>query len=288
MLDELNSSGQTGTVTLTPRGTRTDVSVDITPGDAPGPGNGRMITYSTGPMGAVDTFFSGTQFNDPAMLQLDSSNNLTGFTGPYPGRAIDEPATWEIGTSSNTDTGFDSMTVLRWGRWSGGVASGTLLSDGSDVSIDLGNQSLHWISGPDAAAPVMPITGTAAYTLIGGTSPTDNLGNTGVLGSATFLADFTNLRVDSTLVIDINGVTWSASGTGNMGSAVGLPAHLFSGNYGAVIVGGVTGGTGDFSGFFSEPGNTSDPSFPGGVGLTYSLEDGLGTTVSGAAALGGP
>jgi hypothetical protein len=63
---------------------------------------------------------------------------------------------------------------------------------------------------------------------------------------------------------------------------------MFNGLYSAVIVGGITGGSGDFSGFFSEPGNTSDPSFPGGVGLTYSLDDGQGTTVSGAAALGSP
>ena len=135
----------------------------------------------------------------------------------------------------------------------------------------------------------MPITGVANYTLIGGTSPTDNLGNTGVLGSATFNADFTNLRVDSTLVIDIAGMNWTASGTGNLGSVAGLPPHLFFGNYGAVVIDGITGGTGQFSGFFSEPGATSDPAFPGGVGLTYSLQDGQGaTTVSGAAAFGSP
>jgi hypothetical protein len=171
------------------------------------------------------------------------------------------------------------------------VASGTLLSDGSDVSVDLGSQSIHWVSGPDIPPPVMPISGSASYTLVGATSPTDNLGNTGVLGSATFLADFTNMRVDSTLVIDIAGSNWSATGTGNIGAAAGLPADLFSGLYQNVaITGAITGtGTGQFSGFFSAPGTTSDPSFPGGVGLTYSLQDGQGTTsVSGAAAFGDP
>ena len=97
--------------------------IDITPG-APPPGNGRSIGYATGPMGAGGVLFSGTQFNDLALLQLDSGNNVTGFTGPYPGRALDEPATWSIGTSANTDTGFDTLTVLRWGRWSGGIANG--------------------------------------------------------------------------------------------------------------------------------------------------------------------
>ncbi len=262
--------------------------IDITPG-APPPSNGRLVTYSTGPMGAGAVPFSGTQFNAPAELQLDSANNLTGFTSPYPGRALDEPATWDIGTSSNTDTGFDTMTVLRWGRWSGGIASGILQSDGSDVSIDLANQSLHWISGPDAAPPVMPVTGTANYSLVGATSPTDSFGNTGVLGSATFFADFTNFSVDSTLVIDIAGSTWSAGGSGTFGRDPTLPTYLFDGTYLSVDIDGVSGGTGVFSGFFSAAGATSDPAIPGGVGLTYSLQDAQsGTTVSGAAAFGNP
>ena len=283
-------AGSQGTPELPVIGIDADgTPVDITPGATPPPTNGRTISYATGPLGAADSIFSATAFNEPAQFQLDVGNNLIGFTGPYPSRTGGEPADFAIGTANNAETGFDSMTVLRWGRWSGGTASGTLQSDGSDVSVDLTTQSLHWVSGPDEAPPVMPITGVATYSLIGATSPTDNLGNTGVLGSATFDADFTNLRVDSTLVIDIAGLTWSAAGTGNMGSAVGLPAHLFFGIYGAVVVGGVTGGSGAFSGFFSEPGTTSDPAIPGGVGLTYSLQDGTGTTtVSGSAAFGNP
>ncbi len=263
--------------------------IDITPGDTQPPQTGRSIGYSTGPLGPVGGPFSAYLFNDLSNFQLDSGNNVVGFTGLYPGRGIDQPATWAIGSSSNTDTAFDTMTVLRWGRWSGGVASGVLQSDGSDVSIDLSNQSLHWISGPDQAPPAIPITGTANYTLIGATSPTDNRGNIGVLGSATFFADFTNRAVDSTLVIDIGGVTWSATGNGNMGLELGMPAHLFEGVYTAVVVGGATGGGGQFTGFFSEPGASSDPTIPGAVGMTYSLQDGQGTTtVSGAAAFGNP
>ena len=265
--------------------------IDITPGDNPPPGNGRSVSFSTGPLGRADLSFSGTQDNSTSQLQLDSNNNLIGFTAPYPGATGADSAAFGIGTASNLDTGFDSTTVLRWGRWAGGTASGTLTSDGSDVSVDLGNQSIHWISGPDLPPPAMPITGVATYSLVGATSPTDNLGNVGVLGSATFLADFTNMSVDSTLVIDIAGSNWSATGTGNIGPAAGLPAHLFSGLYQNVAISGaITGiGNGEFSGFFSEPGDSSDPSFPGGVGLTYSLQDGQGTTsVSGTAVFGNP
>ena len=42
-------------------------------------------------------------------------------------------------------------------------------------------------------------------------------------------------------------------------------------------------------GFFSDPGATSDPAFPGAAGMTYSLQDGGGTTeVSGALVFGNP
>lgn len=288
-----SSAPEDGSSSEAPRqpviGTDADgTQIDITPGETPQQRIGRMISFATGPFGGANAH-SGTQFNEPAMLQLDTGNNVLGFTAPYPAQQAPLTADVDIGTSANVETGFDSMTVLRWGRWSGGVATAAVPGSGGDDAVDLSNQSLHWISGPDQAAPAMPITGVASYSLLGGTSPTDNLGNTGVLGSATFDADFTNLRVDSTLVIDIAGMNWTASGTGNLGSVAGLPPHLFFGNYGAVIIDGITGGTGQFTGFFSEPGATSDPAIPGGVGLTYSLQDAQGAiTVSGAAAFGNP
>lgn len=268
--------------------------VDITPGDVQPQGN-RTISYSTGPLGAVDTVYSGTQINMPGEYQLDINNNLLGFLGPYPGRAVDEPGAFGIGSAAILDSGFDSVTMMRWGRWAGGIANITL-TGGVDASQDLGNQSIHWVSGPaSVAVPTMPINGMANYSLIGGTSPTDNFGNVGVLGSATFSADFTNQTVTSTVVLDINNANWTAFGNGLIGalSDPALPAHLFSGFYQSVTITGLSGtsttGSGVFSGFFSEPGPTSDPALPGGAGLTYSLEDpASATTVSGAAVFGNP
>lgn len=177
---------------------------------------------------------------------------------------------------------------MRWGRWSGGSTS-IALSDGSTVTQDLGNQSLHWISSGEGSPPAMPITGIATYSLIGSTSPTDDQGNVGVLGSASFVADFTNLSVDSSLQIDINGSNWLASGVGNIGTAAGLPAHLFQGLYGNVVVDGIRGGAGIFSGFFSDSGAIPNPLFPAAAGLTFSLQDPQGTSsVSGAVVFGNP
>jgi hypothetical protein len=256
--------------------------VDLTPGQLPDPTN-RSITYSSGPLGAADSIYSGVLDNLPGQYQLDGSSNLSAFGNSYPSPTGPTAADFAIDSSTNVDTGFETMTVLRWGRWSGGSAAITL-SDGSSANQDLANQSLHWVSSPEWSTPVaIPVRGVANYTLLGATSPTDNMGNTGVLGAATFLADFTNMLVDSTLTIDINGSNWTASGNGS------IAGHLFQGNYGAVAVDGIGGGTGVFTGFFSAPGPTSDPSFPGGVGLTYSLQDMLGvTSISGAAAFGNP
>jgi FecR-like protein len=268
--------------------------VDLTPGTQPDPQGPRTISFSTGPLGtdptgAPNSVWTATMDNGPGEFQLDAGHNLTAFAGPYPVLGQIPPiANFDINSAANIDTGFDSMTVMRWGRWSGGSAS-IMLSDGSTVTQDLGSQSIHWISGPEGAPPAMPVTGIATYSLIGSTSPTDDRGNVGVLGSASFVADFTNMSVDSSLQININGSNWLASGIGNIGTAAGLPAHMFQGLYGSVVVDGIGGGTGLFSGFFSDPGSMPNPLFPAGAGLTFSLLDAQGAaSVSGAVVFGTP
>ena len=268
--------------------------VDLTPGTQPDPQGPRTISFSTGPLGtdptgAPNSVWTASMDNQPGEFQLDAANNLIAFRGPYPVSGQIPPiADFDINSAATMATRFDSMTVMRWGRWSGGAA-GITLSDGSSANQDLTNQSIHWISGPEGGQPAMPITGIATYALIGSTSPTDDQGNVGILGSASFVADFTNLSVDSNLQIDINGSNWLASGVGNLGTAAGLPAHLFEGLYGTVVVDGIRGGAGIFSGFFSGPGATSNPLFPAAVGLTFSLQDPQGaSSVSGAAVFGNP
>jgi hypothetical protein len=99
------------------------------------------------------------------------------------------------------------------------------------------------------------------------------------------------MLIDSTLLIDINASTWTAAGQGTIGMSGNQPVapHLFNGFYNTVTIDGIAGGNGMFSGFFSDPGPTSDPTFPGSAGMTYSLQDGSDTTqVSGALVLGNP
>lgn len=263
-------------------------SIDLTPGAAPRPQGNRIIGYATGPLGRADVFFTGSQDNEPSQYTLDGAGNLVAFAGPYPSASDTSTGDLAIGTALNAEAGSDSVTVLRWGRWAGGIAD-VGVPAGQAETIDLNAQSLHWIASAESAVPSMPISGTAAYSLIGATSPTDAIGNVGVLGNASFQADFTNMQVDTTLSIDINSQTWTAAGSGNIGAAAQLPASFFNGSYGNVAVDGIGGGSGVFSGFFHAPGTSSDPTIPGSVGMTYSIQDGAGTTsVSGAAAFGNP
>jgi hypothetical protein len=256
---------------------------------APPPAANRTVSYVTGPLGqAPASPFGGPRDNAPAEYRLDANNNLIGFVGPYPvrgGPSIN--AAFALGSAANANVGFDSVTMLRWGRWALGTV-GITLPGNVDASQDMTRQSLHWISGPQNGVPTMPITGSATYRLVGATSPTDNLGNVGALGSATFAADFTNLTVVSTLNLNIGGSPWIAAGNGLIGARQNPagPAHTFGGSY--VVTAAGAAGAGFFNGFFTAPGSRN-PSFPGGAGLTYALQDANGgTQVSGAAIFGDP
>jgi hypothetical protein len=175
---------------------------------------------------------------------------------------------------------------MRWGRWAGGDI--TITDAAGTLTQSLAQQSLHWIeTGDQAAAPVMPVSGTAVYTLIGSTSPTDTLGNVGVLGSATFSADFTTQTVDSALDLTLAGNNWVMSGRGSIGAQAGLQPHQFSGAYNGTINGALPA-FGSYTGFFSQPGGTT-PGVPGGAGLSYTLGDGQGVfSATGVAVFRGP
>jgi len=180
-----------------------------------------------------------------------------------------------IGTSQNVNLGADAETGLRWGRWSGGVANF------GDSALDLSSTSLHWIYAEAPAATALPISGTASYTLIGNTDPTDTLGNVGFLGDAQLSANFTNQTVSSTLNIGINSEVWLASGSGSIASGTPLFSGSYTLNVNDALGSPIDTGTGGFDGFFT--------SGAIGAGLSFSLSSST-ATVSGAAAFaaGGP
>ncbi len=59
-------------------------------------------------------------------------------------------------------------------------------------TICLRSRCTGFVGNEFGAPPTLPQSGTATYTLVGYTDPTDTLGNTGVLGAASLSADFPN------------------------------------------------------------------------------------------------
>ncbi|NVM21237.1 MAG: FecR domain-containing protein [Desulfobacterales bacterium] len=231
--------------------------------------------------------------NDPSRITTDASGNLLGFDSRLPqydaaaGETTWSPVRLEIGTCTLADTGEDTTTGIRWGRWSSGTISAKL-SDGTAVT-DFNPLDLHYIYTPEMSTPVLlPVSGTYNYKLAGWTNPTDNLGNVGVLNEACLTADFSAMTVDA----GVNVTILAASLTFDA-SAVGMPidegAGFFAerldgtGTLNVSCTGGGEGPTnsGVLAGGFTGP--TGE-----GAGLTYSLNttDGgsINTTVSGVAA----
>ncbi|MCP4431993.1 MAG: FecR domain-containing protein [Gammaproteobacteria bacterium] len=211
-----------------------------------------------------ENFFDAMTIENGAVTRFEG-NALGGGFGPH-----------SIGTATTLDLGFDPVTGISWGRWSGGTASFNNSATGANASIDLTARSLHWVSGPDRVDVTLPLSGTINYQLIGNTSPTDNLGNTGVLGAASLSADFNNMTTSTTVDIGINNQVWNASGNGVIQT---------NGDFaGTMSVTGTDSSTGAFSGTGSNAGFFTDNA--AGAGMGYALEadvNSIPTNVTGTA-----
>lgn len=235
--------------------TQPEGSYELLPGE---PGN---FSFSLGPFQGAQKF-AGASNNG---VYTSDDGGLIGFLAADTQRVV----FYSIGSALNVNQGSDAETGLRWGRWHGGDAS----VGGS--ALNLTNQSLHWIYALAPDAPVLPVTGTASYALVGNTDPTDNLGNVGFLGSATLTANFTNRTVASTVNVGINSQVWQASGSGSLFSGTPVFAGTYSVGVNSAAGSPIGTGSGAFTGFFTDGAL--------GAGLNYSLTSGS-ATVSGAAA----
>ena len=265
--------------------TVTDASgaiVNLTGGNEPAATSSRAIAFAAGPL-TTASGFSGAAAAGTAAVATGAAGNVSAFSGASPGG----DARYEIGTSQAVNAGRDEnragATGLQWGRWSTGDINVTTAT--STTTQDLTNSSLHWVAGPEGVpSPTVPSQGTAQFSLVGNTNPTDNAGNVGTLGSASLVADFTAQTVDADVNVAISETSqlWSASAED---VSINSADATFGGEFDSVTVTDTVtstsvDGNGTLDGFFS--GNPAGAVT--GAGLTYSLGDAAGTTVSGAAA----
>ena len=172
-----------------------------------------VLASATDPSSIIAQPVLGYDANSPTRMLTDATGNLTQFdmTQINKNGSNDVPHTLSIGSSVPTEFGTDPVSGISWGRWAGGSMNVTNRVDGTSKPLALAG-SLHWIAGPiETAAVTLPISGTFSYVKAGATSPTDNLGNVGVLNSATLTANFTAQTVDLGVNATIAGSTLGAS-----------------------------------------------------------------------------
>lgn len=208
---------------------------------------------------------------------VDDNGNVNAFvTGVYQDDGV-AAAVISLDSGAIANRGVDPELGLSWGRWSGELATITD-ADGDTTALDVQQLNLHLIqSASSGNTPAVPISGNREYVLVGNTDPTTDSGAVGFLGHASLSADFDNQSVNSSLSLSVDNQNWQAQGQGSLGNALGdgTPDHHFGGNYTALEVDGVSGGEGQFSGFFTDQADAA--------GLSYALDNGT-DSVHGAAA----
>ena len=236
----------------------------------------------------VDFIRSYATTDRPDEVASDATGRVTAFSAPFSVTGGSH-SNYAIGTAQVVQSGIDPETGMVWGRWGGGIA--VVTREGQSVNLPLGNASLHYIFAGSQSGPVsLPLTGTASYSVIGSTSPTNSAGGVGTLNSATLNANFTNRTVDASVNILIGAQTWT-------GAANGMPIYrdqYFSAYTGTPIAGlpnpaplviGCTpscgaNASGSFDGFFT--GRTGQR-----AGLTYNLGGNQGVVAFGRPPGGG-
>lgn len=152
---------------------------------------------------------------------LVSDGNFRGYSAyPYGG------ITPSIGGGALTNTGSAVVEGINisWGRYAGstfgfsGVGSGPAFPG-----------SVHWITAPAGYPTYLSevLTGTAAYTLVGGTNPTNQNGVAGSLGSASLNVNFSNRTLDFSANVSIPAQGATPAGSWAL-NASGVPIALNS------------------------------------------------------------
>ncbi len=209
----------------------------------------RMIVSATSRQDA-SAGLAAVHSNPYSSAEMDASNDLKAFEQV----SIDNQqqiGAYSTGSGKSIDLGYDPLSGIAWGRWAAGQTTLQNSTSASQFS------SLHWVASPDQPQNIaLPSSGSAEYQWIGNTTPTDNQGNSGVLGNASLNANFTNMTVDVGVDVGINNQVWSGQGSGLAITENGG----FSGNLSSVTVN--TGaasidGSGSAGGFFTQNGSAA-------------------------------
>ncbi len=207
------------------------------------------------------------------------------------------------GTQSNVQPAIIGGRLRDTGSVATGGGDNILFGHWQDVSLGFFGPGagspiaggIHWIVAPSGHPAYLSdvLTGRAAYTLAGHTSPTNQLGTVGTLGSATLNVDFTDRSVDLLLSVSVPASGGVAGGQWQV-SAERVPLALnafFATTEDRVVI---TNGTAHSSRSTGALSGSVEGSLVGngltGAILGYGISDGTASTdqrVSGVAAFTG-
>lgn len=197
-----------------------------------------IATYpgrTTGDQGETFTYPAMFFFDGPSQgVTRDAAGNVTAVARTGARDSFDYRSTLSQSGVTMTDLGTHAASGLSWGRWQGGQVTQSTQHVGMDATgkwglgafndagdfvigatrteqTALNSGSLHWIAGKAATPEYLSrvLTGTASYTLAGGTRPTDQNGNVGTLNSASLGVNFTTQLVNASVNFSIAGNTWA-------------------------------------------------------------------------------
>lgn len=224
---------------------------------------------------------------------FDTSGKLQSFTTLYAGEgsstALDAgSATRASGSESGT------YKTLHWGRLTGTGQQVTYYNETGPLGDVAAPENIHYVVGTVTdpyswqALNQGYSGGTATYSVVGKTNPTDSNGNVGTLNSASLTLHLNTYqpKLDVALNVSMGSNTYAASSTGNNLGYLGCgpAAATFSvSGMSTTVNGSSCGGSGCYTsvhGFFS--GSQAQQ-----AGMSYSIQDTgtANTTITGAAAL---
>ncbi|QJR10796.1 hypothetical protein DSM104443_01865 [Usitatibacter rugosus] len=229
-------------------------------GPAPGAGGGDTRNFAPGDNQQLPPQQQGTG-NTPVgnnglgFVTIDASSNILSdpqnlrdiiiaTSGPFLGQSPAADVTLE-GAALRGYSMYAPTGNLRPAISGGNVAETTSVSVGGGGSVVLGRYtgsslgfngpgsggpvlgSVHWIYGPSGYPPYLSdvLTGTATYTLVANTSPTNQANTTGTLGSATLAVNFTNRTLNLGLSVLIPATSGNTGGSWNL-TANAVPFSL--------------------------------------------------------------
>jgi hypothetical protein len=224
-------------------------------------------------------------FGSPELQASNSATAVFNSSGQLTSVAYSDGQIFKLDPSGVVvESGNDG--IVAWGRWTGTV-TGLANIDGL-LSVNEtydANQGLHYVIG--MPTPVMPVSGTASYALLGATSPTfTNMSAAPGTFSGGLTVDFGQQTVTLGMIVSMPsaGTGYAIAGTTNYANSSFSSSASFSGGsqFGQLSIAGTTGASctcfcsASVQGFFA--GASAER-----AGLGYRISD-AGSGIVGAAA----